>query len=123
MKNLLLALGILAASSIGALAAEPAKMVDSSAGKVLATPEGMALYTYDKDTNGKSVCADECLVKWPAFSAEAGAKSEGDFTVVKSADGKDMWAYKGKPLYTYYNDKKAGDVEGDGKGGVWHLVK
>ncbi|MBN9047139.1 MAG: hypothetical protein J0H18_15955 [Rhizobiales bacterium] len=34
-----------------------------------------------------------------------------------------MWAYKGKLLYRYHDDKKAGDVKGDGKGGVWHVVK
>ncbi|TIX38252.1 MAG: hypothetical protein E5V36_22130, partial [Mesorhizobium sp.] len=34
-----------------------------------------------------------------------------------------MWAYEGKPLYTFIKDKKAGDVTGEGVGGVWHIAK
>ncbi len=34
-----------------------------------------------------------------------------------------MWAYDGKPLYTYAKDKKAGDMKGDGVGSVWHAAK
>jgi predicted lipoprotein with Yx(FWY)xxD motif len=34
-----------------------------------------------------------------------------------------QWAYAGKPLYLYDDDDKPGDAEGDGEGGVWHVVK
>jgi predicted lipoprotein with Yx(FWY)xxD motif len=34
-----------------------------------------------------------------------------------------QWTYDGHPLYYYMEDKKAGDAMGDGKGGVWHVVK
>jgi predicted lipoprotein with Yx(FWY)xxD motif len=35
-----------------------------------------------------------------------------------------MWAYKGKPVYTYVNDKAPGDTNGDGaNGGTWHIAK
>jgi predicted lipoprotein with Yx(FWY)xxD motif len=60
---------------------------------------------------------------WPAFPAGKSAKAEGDFTVVKDMAGKDMWAYKGMPLYRSHDDMKAGDAKGDGKGGAWHVVK
>ena len=30
-----------------------------------------------------------------------------------------MWAYKGHPLYTFIDDKKAGDVTGDNKDCQW----
>lgn len=123
MKILLLALGVIAASTVGALAAEPAKMEESQSGKILVTPHGMTLYVFDKDKDGKSACDAGCLKMWPAFHTEKQAMAEGDFSVVKGADGKDMWAYKGKPLYRYHEDKKAGDMKGNGKGGVWHVVK
>jgi predicted lipoprotein with Yx(FWY)xxD motif len=29
----------------------------------------------------------------------------------------------GKPLYRYAGDAQAGDVNGDGVGGVWHVAK
>jgi predicted lipoprotein with Yx(FWY)xxD motif len=38
-------------------------------------------------------------------------------------DGTLQWANEGKPLYTYANDKKPGDVTGDGMNGVWHVVR
>ena len=32
-------------------------------------------------------------------------------------------AYKGKPLYTFAKDQKAGDITGDGfLNGAWHLA-
>lgn len=123
MKTLLIALGIAAATVWSAFAAEPAKMVDTKAGKVLATEAGMTLYTFDKDAKDKSNCDADCLKKWPAFLAASGAKAEGEWTLVKDATGKEMWAYEGKPLYTYVEDTKAGDVNGDGVGGVWHVAK
>ncbi|WP_017963213.1 COG4315 family predicted lipoprotein [Rhizobium leguminosarum] len=123
MRTILIAIGALTALAGSAFAAEPAKMVDTKMGKVLATEKGMVLYTFDKDTNGKSNCDKDCLKKWPAFHAGAKAKAEGEWTLVKAADGKEMWAYGGKPLYTYAEDKKAGEVKGDGVGGVWHVAK
>ena len=55
--------------------------------------------------------------------AAADAKAEGEWTIVDRTDGSKMWAYEGKPLYLYIDDKKSGDVTGEGKGGVWHLAK
>jgi predicted lipoprotein with Yx(FWY)xxD motif len=43
------------------------------------------------------------------------------WTTIKRDDGKMQWAYDGKPLYTFKNDKP-GEMTGDGKGGVWHMV-
>lgn len=123
MKTMLIAIGLVSALCGSAFAAEPAKMVDTKMGKALADEKGMVLYTFDKDAKGKSNCDAGCLKKWPAFYAAAGAKAEGEWSLVKAADGKEMWAYEGKPLYTYAGDKKAGDTSGDGVGGVWHLAK
>lgn len=44
--------------------------------KVLADAKGMTLYTFDKDTPGKSVCKDKCAVNWPPVLASAGAEAE-----------------------------------------------
>jgi len=91
---------------------------------VLTDANGMSLYTFDKDTqgDGKSVCNDDCAVKWPPLMAEEGAEPEGDFTLVTRDDGSTMWAYKGWPLYYWYEDVAPGDTSGDGVGGVWHLA-
>ena len=34
-----------------------------------------------------------------------------------------QWAFKGKPVYLFAGDVKAGDVNGDKQGGVWHVLR
>ncbi|SRR5690606_13318453 len=104
------------------------------AGSVMAAPptardgyfvdsNGAALYTFDKDTGGKSACVDNCAKNWPPALAAEDDTADGDWTFVESHDGKRQWAYKGKPLYLFAKDTKPGDTTGDGIGGVWHLAK
>lgn len=101
----------------------PAKTADTAKGKALVDSKGMTLYTFDKDAGGKSMCNGPCADNWPPFMASADAKPVGDWTVVARDDGKMMWAYKGKPLYAWKNDKAAGDTDGDGKlNGAWHIA-
>jgi len=113
---------LLALSVSGSLAAEAWMEADSSMGKIYTDAKGMTLYTFDKDEPGKSNCYDQCAVNWPPFLAEAGAMAEEEWTIVDRTDGTKQWAYEGKPLYLYIEDKKAGDVTGEGKGGVWHVA-
>ena len=113
----------LAAALVTTLAhAEPAVKM---AGGMLVNASGMTLYTFDKDTagSGKSVCNGPCATLWPAAMAPADAKAEGDWTVITRDDGSKQWAYKGKPVYTYSADKKAGDATGDNFKDVWHVIK
>lgn len=86
--------------------------------------KGMTLYTYDNDKDAdKSACVDMCLVNWPALPATGDAKMMGSWMPITRPDGSKQWAYKGKPLYTYAKDMKAGDVVGDNRGMVWHIAK
>ena len=95
-----------------------------SMGGMLTDGKGMTLYTFDKDTEaGKSACSGPCLAAWPALVAAADAKPMGEWTVITRGDGTKQWAYKGKPLYTFVHDTKAGEMTGDGKGNVWHTAK
>lgn len=81
------------------------------------------LYTFDKDMKGMSMCNDKCAQNWPPLAAAAKAKPMGDWTIVDRQDGTKQWAYKGKPLYTFAKDMKAGDAMGNGAGnGVWHVA-
>jgi predicted lipoprotein with Yx(FWY)xxD motif len=86
---------------------------------------GRTLYVFDKDTvPGKSACDAGCAANWPPAVADAYDKAAGDWGFVKTADGKNQWAYKGHPLYRFVMDKKAGDANGDGKmNGMWHIAK
>jgi predicted lipoprotein with Yx(FWY)xxD motif len=101
----------------------PFKVMETPAGKVLTDAKGMTLYTYDKDAAGMSNCSGECAEYWPPAMAMASDKPVGDLTIIKRADGTMQWADGGKPLYTFKNDKKPGDVTGDNMKNVWHAVK
>jgi len=108
----------------GAALAAPAKTGDSAKGKVLTDQKGMTLYTFDKDAGGKSACNGPCAGNWPPLMASASDKTEGSYTIIKRDDGSMQWAYKGKPLYTWKNDKKAGDITGDGfLNGAWRIAQ
>ena len=102
-------------------------LLSVSAGAVasdsLTSKDGMTLYTYDKDKDGQSACYDECAVKWPPYLGKEGESLGDEWTLIKRTDGTLQWAYEGKPVYFYIDDKKAGDSTGDGKGGVWHMVE
>jgi predicted lipoprotein with Yx(FWY)xxD motif len=111
--------------SYAALAAEQYgefKTEKTTLGNVLASPKGMTLYTYDKDTSGVSECTASCAQSWPPVHAKKSDKPVGDLTIIKRPDGTLQWADKGKPLYTFAKDKKRGEVNGNGMGGMWHAV-
>ncbi len=61
-----------------------------------------------------NVDASPCAANWPPLKAAADAKLTGDYTIIMRADGTKQWAYKGRPLYTWKNDKKPGDITSDG---------
>ena len=90
---------------------------------VMASKEGKTLYTFDKDAAGKSNCNGGCAAAWPPFTAANAALAGGDFSIVKRDDGASQWAFKSKPLYFFAGDAKAGDVNGDKQGGVWHVLR
>ena len=102
----------------------PTKTGDSAKGKVLTNDKGMTLYVFDKDSGGKSACNGPCAGNWPPLMAAADAMQMGDYSVITRDDGSKQWAYKGHPLYTWKDDKKPGDITGDGfANGVWHIAQ
>jgi predicted lipoprotein with Yx(FWY)xxD motif len=90
---------------------------------MMANNAGMTLYTFDKDSGGKSACNGPCAGNWPPFMAGSDAKASGDWSIITRDDGSKQWAYKGKPLYLWSKDQKPGDMTGDGFNGIWHVVK
>ena len=91
----------------------------------LVAPSGMTLYTFDKDAanSGKSTCNGPCATLWPPMMATATDQAVGSYSIVARDDGSRQWAYKGKPVYTYKADQKAGDRSGDNFKDVWHIIK
>lgn len=118
-------LPLLAALALGACATAPAPAPATDAGGVLVGPNGMTLYTFDRDSagTGKSVCNGPCATNWPPLGADGGAPAGADWSVVVRDDGSRQWAYKGRPLYYWAKDTKPGDRSGDGVNQVWHLAR
>lgn len=114
---------ILGAMPAGAEDYGPFKTMDTSAGKVLVDHMGMTLYTFDKDSGGKSMCNGDCAKAWPPAMAMSSDKPVGGLTIITRDDGSMQWADDGKPLYTFVKDTKPGDVTGDKFKDVWHVVK
>jgi predicted lipoprotein with Yx(FWY)xxD motif len=90
---------------------------------MLVDSKGMTVYTYDKDAanSGKSACMAKCAENWPAVKAGDAPLSE-PYSAITREDGTKQLAYKGKPLYTFMKDKKAGDKVGDKAMNAWHVV-
>jgi predicted lipoprotein with Yx(FWY)xxD motif len=101
----------------------PNYMANTSIGRVMTTPQGSTVYTFDEDQIGKSNCYGDCAKHWPPVLASTGAEPYGRMSLASRQDGQEQWAYDGKPLYTYAEDAMHGDVKGENAGKVWHVVK
>ncbi|VVO72666.1 hypothetical protein PS838_01379 [Pseudomonas fluorescens] len=100
-------------------AADPGMVKDG----MLVDHKGMTLYTFDNDTGGKSACTGKCAENWPPLKATTADKAEGKWTIIKRDDGTMQWAFDGKPLYYFVQDKKPGDMTGDKKMDKWHILQ
>lgn len=119
-----LALALTAAAILGGCASMSSSAPAMVADGVLTGPNGMTLYTFDKDMagNGKSACNGPCAANWPPLMATETDKPTGDYSIITRDDGKKQWAMKGKPLYYWVKDSKPGDKTGDGVLKVWHVA-
>ena len=100
-----------------------------SLGDVLVDEDGMTLYLFTKDSDGASACAGDCATTWPPLRVSSGEATAGagldaaKLGTIERADGAPQVTFAGKPLYRYAPDKQAGDVTGQGVGGVWFAVR
>ena len=98
-------------------------------GKVIVAANGRTLYLFTADKGNKSACYGQCATYWPPLIAQtptAGAGLKASLLgTAKRRDGKLQVTYNGHPLYFFAEDKKAGDVKGQGFvhfGGAWWVV-
>ena len=88
---------------------------------------GKSLYISLQDAPGKSNCSPTCLTVWGPLLVSgrviAGSGvTQANLGVILLPSGAHQVTYLGAPLYTYYNDLKPGDTNGQGLNGVWFLV-
>jgi predicted lipoprotein with Yx(FWY)xxD motif len=101
------------------------QLVDSDLGKILADADGKVLYMFTKDTGTTSACTGDCATAWPALhgpSEPGEGLDDDDFATITGSDGKPQTTFYGHPLYYFSGDSAAGDVNGQGVGGVWFAV-
>jgi predicted lipoprotein with Yx(FWY)xxD motif len=95
--------------------------------KILVTRKGMTLYSLSVERKGHFICTDmTCLSLWKPLTIAKGAVATGvaHLSVVGRPDGRRQVAYRGGPLYTFVQDKRPGDVKGNGfkDVGVWRAA-
>lgn len=125
MNHHLFRIPALAAASalVAACAAMSPPPPATASNGALVGPNGMTLYTFDRDAGGKSMCNGPCATNWPPLMAPASAGASGDWSVITRDDGSRQWAWRGKPVYYWIKDARPGDRTGDGVNNVWHLAR
>ena len=92
---------------------------------ILVDRRGMSLYDLSVERKGRLVCTTKfCLSLWHPLTVPKGTTPTGVrlLSTVRRPDGRRQVTYRGAPLYTFVQDRKRGDVNGNGfkDVGVWH---
>jgi predicted lipoprotein with Yx(FWY)xxD motif len=121
-------------AATGDLQAKPADVSDSmmlfianndQMGWFVTDGDGLPLYRYDKDVAKppKSNCDGDCTKAWKPVLADKTPMATGvdpiTIGTLTRPDGTKQLTIAGWPQYTFTEDKAAGDMKGQGKGGVW----
>ncbi len=99
----------------------------ASLGKtVLTNNAGRTLYSLSVEKHGNFICTGGCLATWKPLVVKPGTKPTGPVSLgtIKRPDGPTQVTYKGRPLYTFMGDSKAGEANGEGikDVGTWHAA-
>jgi len=100
-------------------------------GMVLVDSNGMTLYDFHKDKGTTSSCYGPCAEGWPPMLTEGeptvgNGASASKLGTTERKDGTTQVTYAGHPLYTFVEDKKPGEANGNDVsafGGQWYALK
>ena len=84
---------------------------------VLVTRAGFTLYSLSAETHGRFICTDSaCLSLWKPLVVPHGAKPAGArmLATIRRPDGRTQVTYRGRPLYSFKEDTKPGQRNGNG---------
>jgi predicted lipoprotein with Yx(FWY)xxD motif len=98
------------------------RMLDQA---VLVNVRGRTLYSLSAETRGRFICTTtSCLSLWTPLVVAHGTTPTGAklLATIRRPDGRTQVTYRGRPLYTFVQDRGPGDVKGNGfkDVGVWH---
>jgi predicted lipoprotein with Yx(FWY)xxD motif len=99
-------------------------------GMVVVDSEGLTAYVFGKDKGTTSSCYGACAEAWPPIttkgSPQAGeGATSSQLGTTKRKDGTVQVTYAGQPLYTFVEDHKPGEANGNGVsafGAEWHAL-
>ena len=117
-----------AAQTSGSSSGAVVKTASSSLGTILVNSQGMTLYHLSGEQDGKFICTGSaCLGVWHPLIAPSSATPSGpvgSLGTVKRPEGTLQVTYKGTPLYTFAQDKQAGETNGQGikDVGTWSVA-
>jgi predicted lipoprotein with Yx(FWY)xxD motif len=90
---------------------------------ILVNRSGLTLYSLSAERHGRFICTGSCLTLWHPLIVKKGVKPHGvrGLGTVRRPEGRTQVTYHGGPLYTFYLDRKRGDIGGNGfkDVGVW----
>ena len=95
---------------------------------ILTATNGHTLYSLSVEKHGKFDCTKSsgCTAIWHPLKVAAGVKPKGPVKLgtIKRPEGGVQVTYRGLPLYTFAEDTKAGQTEGEGVKdvGTWHAA-
>jgi len=95
---------------------------------VLTNLAGHTLYSLSSETHGKFSCTKPsgCLSIWHPLKIAGGVKPAGPVKLgtVKRPEGGLQVTYRGRPLYSFVEDTKPGQANGEGVKdvGTWHAA-
>jgi serine/threonine protein kinase len=91
----------------------------------LTNDKGWTLYYFTPDTATTSNCTVTCAKTWPPLTSSSRPTSTttlpGKLSTQTNANGSQV-TYNSHPLYTYAKDTAAGQTNGEGAGGKWHVA-
>jgi predicted lipoprotein with Yx(FWY)xxD motif len=94
---------------------------------ILVNRQGLTLYSLSVERHGRFICKNAaCLSLWKPLVVAKGVKPTGvsGLGTVKRPDGRIQVSYHGGALYRFVQDRKRGDVKGNGfkDVGTWRVV-
>jgi predicted lipoprotein with Yx(FWY)xxD motif len=105
------------------------KVVRTKGKSILATSKGHTLYSLSAEKKGKFICTKSsgCLAIWKPVIIPSGGSVVGPVKLgsIKRPEGGRQATYRGLPLYSFVEDTKPGETNGEGLKdvGTWHAVK
>jgi predicted lipoprotein with Yx(FWY)xxD motif len=115
--------------AVAAQATKPvARQADNATlGKtILTNTRGRTLYSLSAETKGRFICTGACASTWRPLTVPTGVKPTGPVKLgtIERPDGKTQVTFKGRPLYSFSGDSRAGDTNGEGikDVGTWHAA-